>query len=214
MIPTPITDGQILIATIRGSDQPTFPAWDDTAKELDSDQDGKLTPKEVSKRYNIGSFGIADNDRDGYVVETEWNRFRNRGVGEFGITAIRLADKNVVWRYKRSLPYVPSPVLYRDVVYSVRSGGIITAIDLETGLLLKEGRAPGALGDYFASPVAADGMIYLANAEGKVTVIKAGPQWEVLAVNDLGDSISASPTIADGAIFIRTNSKLYCFRQN
>ena len=214
MIPTPITDGKILIATIRGSDQPTFPAWDDTAKELDSDQDGKLTPKEVSKRYNIGSFGIADNDRDGYVVETEWNRFRNRGVGEFGITAIRLADKNVVWRYKRSLPYVPSPVLYRDVVYSVRSGGIITAIDLETGLLLKEGRAPGALGDYFASPVAADGMIYLANAEGKVTVIKAGPQWEVLAVNDLGDSISASPTIADGAIFIRTNSKLYCFRQN
>ncbi len=213
MIPMPITDGKILIATIRGSDRPTFPAWEETTKELDADQDGRLTPTEILKRYNSGSFGIVDSDRDGYIIEVEWNRFRNRGVGEFGITAIRLADKTVVWRFKRSLPYVPSPVLYRDVLYSVRSGGIITAVDVETGLLLKEGRANGALGDYFASPVAADGMIYLASAEGKVTVLKAGPEWEILAVNDLEDTISASPTIADGAIFIRTNSKLYCFRQ-
>jgi len=117
-----------------------------------------------------------------------------------------------MWRYKRSLPYVPSPVLYQGVVYSVRSGGIVTAINAETGQLLKEGRTPDALGDYFASPVAGDGMIYLANSEGKVTVLKADPQWHVLASNDLKDSIAASPTIADGAIFIRTQSRLYCFR--
>jgi outer membrane protein assembly factor BamB len=213
MIPTPITDGKRLIATIRGSDEPTFPTWVETVRELDADKDGKLSPTELSKRYNIGSFGIVDTDRDGYIVEEEWNRFRNRGVGEFGFTAISLEDKNVLWRYKRSLPYVPSPVLYQDVLYSVRSGGIVTAIDAETGRLLKEGRAQDALGDYFASPVAADGMVYLTSAEGKVSVLKAAAEWEVLAVNDLGDAISASPTIADGTIFIRTQSKLYCFRQ-
>jgi outer membrane protein assembly factor BamB len=213
MIPMPVTDGKRLIATIRGSDEPAFPTWAETAKELDADKDGKLSPIEISKRYNIGSFGIVDTNRDGYIVEEEWNRFRNRGVGEFGFTAISLKDKSVMWRYKRSLPYVPSPVLYRDVLYSVRSGGIVTAIDAETGQLLKEGRAQDALGDYFASPVAADGMVYLASAEGKVSVLKAAPEWEVIAVNDMGDTISASPTIADGAIFIRTQSKLYCFRQ-
>jgi outer membrane protein assembly factor BamB len=213
MIPTPITDGRILIATVRGSDQPTFPNWEETIKELDADKDGKLTPSEISKRYNIASFGIADSNRDGYIVQEEWNRFRNRGVGEFGITAIRVADKTVMWRYKRGLPYVPSPILYQGVVYSVRSGGIVTAINAETGQLLKEGRTPEALGDYFASPVAGDGMIYLANSEGKVTVLKADPQWLVLASNDLEDGIAASPAIADGAIFIRTRLRLYCFRQ-
>jgi len=213
MIPMPITDGKRLFATIRGSDEPVFPTWVETVKELDADKDGKLSPEEISKRYNIGSFGIADTNRDGYIVEEEWNRFRNRGVGEFGITAIRLKDKTVMWRYKRSLPYVPSPVLYQDVLYSVRSGGIVTAIDAETGRLLKEGRVQDAPGDYFASPVAADGMIYLASFEGKVSVLKAAREWEILAVKDLGDNISASPTIADGAILIRTHSRLYCFRQ-
>jgi outer membrane protein assembly factor BamB len=155
----------------------------------------------------------SDSDRDGYITEEEWNRFRNRGVGEFGITMIRLSDKKVLWRYKRGLPYVPSPLLYQGVLYSVRTGGIITALDSDTGQLVKEGRSPDAIGEYFAAPVAADGKIYFASADGKVSVITATPKWEFLAVNDLGESISASPAIADGAIFIRTHSRLYCFRK-
>ena len=94
----------------------------------------------------------------------------------------------------------------------MRTGGIITALDSGTGQLLKEGRSPEAIGEYFASPVAADGKIYFASADGKVSVITAAPNGEFLAVNDLGESVSASPTIADGAIFIRTHSRLYCFR--
>jgi len=70
-----------------------------------------------------------------------------------------------------------------------------------------------AIGEYFASPVAADGKIYFASADGKVSVITATPKWEFLAVNDPRESISASPAIPDGAIFIRTHSRLYCFRK-
>jgi outer membrane protein assembly factor BamB len=213
MIPSPVTDGNRLVATIRGSDQPTFPTWQETLKDLDANKDGKLSPDEVEKEYGPNNFGIADSDRDGYITEEEWNRFRNRGVGEFGITTIRLSDKKVLWRYKRGLPYVPSPLLYQGVLYSVRTGGIITALDSDTGQLLKEGRSPDAIGEYFASPVAADGKIYFASADGKVSVITATPKWEFLAVNDLGESISASPAIADGAIFVRTHSRLYCFRK-
>jgi len=213
MIPVPITDGKTLIATIRGSEQSVFPTWANILAALDRDKDGKLVAEELEKRYHRNDFGIADPDRDGYITEQEWNRFRNRGVGEFGITCIRLSDNSVVWRHKRGLPYVPSPVLYQGVLYSVRNGGIITSIDAGTGEVRKEGRAPDAAGLYIASPVAGDGKVYFAGAEGKITIVKAAAEWEVLAVNDLADGITATPAIADRALFVRTHKKLYCFRQ-
>jgi len=213
MIPAPVTDGKMLIATVRGSDQPLVPPWEDTVKALDSNGDGKLVVEEFSKRHDAGSFGLVDSDRDGYSTEPEWNSVRSRGVGEFGITSVRLADKSVVWRHKRGLPYIPSPMLFQGILYSVRSGGILTSLSSETGEVKKEGRLPEAVGEYFASPVAGDGKIYFASAEGKVSVVKAIADWEILAVNDVGEGISATPAIADGAIFIRTQSRLYCFRQ-
>lgn len=213
MIPTPLLDGDRIIATIRGSEQPLFPSWEETLKDLDANGDGKIEPDELAKKYNRNSFGIVDLDRDGYITEHEWNFFRKRGVGEFGITCIRLTDKTIAWRYQRGLPYVPSPVLYQGILYSVRSGGIVLALDARTGEFQQEARLPDAGGDYFASPVAADGRIYLASAEGKVTVLRAGAKWEVLATNDLGEPIAASPTPAANALFIRTHARLYSFRQ-
>lgn len=118
-----------------------------------------------------------------------------------------------MWRQKRGLPYSASPVLYRDLVFSVRDGGIIMALDVGDGQIRKEFRAPDAPGIYLASPVAADGKVYFASTEGKITVVKATADLEVLAVNDLGDGITATPAITDRAIFVRTHGKLYCFRQ-
>jgi outer membrane protein assembly factor BamB len=162
---------------------------------------------------------LADFDQDGYWTEAEWNQFRMRGVGEYGFTAISLTDQvvsedSIKWRYKRGIPYVPSPVVYQGNLYSVRSGGLILAIDAKTGELRKEGRSPQALGEYFASPIAADGKIFLASAEGKMTVLKAGNTWEILDVNDIGDMIFATPAVADKALYVRTKSKLYCFRED
>lgn len=214
MIPVPVTDGKRLIATFRGSEQPVFPTWEDTLSALDSNKDGRLVVEELVKRYEAESFGLADPDRDGYITGTEWNMLRTRGVGEFGITSINLRDKSVAWRHKRGLPYVPSPILYSGTLFSVRNGGIVTAFSADTGAVTKEGRLPDAGGNYFASPIAGDGKIFLASAEGKVSVLKASPDWEILAVNDLGDSIQASPAAADRSIFIRTDSKLYRFRQH
>jgi outer membrane protein assembly factor BamB len=112
MIPSPVTDGNTLVATGRGSVQPTFTTRQETLKNLDANKNGKLSPDEIEKEYGPNNFGIVDSDRDGYITEEEWNRFRNRGVGEFGITTIRLSDKKILWRYKRGLPYVPLPLLY------------------------------------------------------------------------------------------------------
>ncbi len=77
--------------------------------------------------------------------------------------------------------------------------------------LLKQGRSPGALGEYYASPVAADGKVFLANTEGKITVLKAGKEWEVLAVNELGDEVNATPALSEGRLYVRTRGALYCF---
>jgi outer membrane protein assembly factor BamB len=76
---------------------------------------------------------------------------------------------------------------------------------------LKEGRSPGALGEYYASPVAADGKVFLSSVEGKLTVLKAGRQWEVLGVNDIGEEIYATPALSGGRIYVRTRGALYCF---
>lgn len=89
----------------------------------------------------------------------------------------------------------------------------MTSIDPASGKFLKEGRATGALGVYNASPVAADGKVYLANQEGKVTVLKAGAEWDVLSVNDLGDEVSATSALAGGRVYIRTRGVMYCFAQ-
>ena len=95
--------------------------------------------------------------------------------------------------------------------YLVKTGGIITSLDPATGRILKQGRSADALGEYYASPVAADGKVFLASTEGKVTVLKAGAEWEVLAVNQIGDEIAATPALSNGRVYIRTRGAMYCF---
>ena len=73
-------------------------------------------------------------------------------------------------------------------------------------------RAAGG-GGYYASPVAGDGKVYLASRDGVLTVLKAGPKWEVLSSHDFGEQIMATPVIASGRIFVRTEEALYCFGQ-
>jgi outer membrane protein assembly factor BamB len=69
----------------------------------------------------------------------------------------------------------------------------------------------GAIDKYFASPVGAGGKVYLISQDGTASVVRASGEWEVLAVNPLGDECFATPAIADGQIYIRTQSALFCF---
>jgi len=80
----------------------------------------------------------------------------------------------------------------------------------DTGELLYDERL-GTLGYYYSSPVAADNRIYIASAEGVVTVIDAGPKLNVLATNKLDGAILATPALAGGNIYVRTESHLYAF---
>ena len=89
--------------------------------------------------------------------------------------------------------------------------GIFTSLNPESGDVYKQARLSGAQGRYWSSPIAADGKIFLASEEGKVVVVRADAEWEVLAVNNLDEDIFATPAILDSRIYVRTRAALYCF---
>jgi hypothetical protein len=94
----------------------------------------------------------------------------------------------------------------------VNDSGILISFDPKTGDVLKQGRLKGAIDKYFASPIGADGKVYLIGQGGTLSVVRAGRDWEILAVNELGEEVYATPAIADGRIFIRTQGALSCFQ--
>ena len=164
-------------------------------------------------------FGWLDGNNDGSIDRTEYDFVRNSTTSGYGLTAVRVGGKgdltssNVVWNLKKSYPSIPSPLIYRGVMYLMKEGGIVTSLDPVSGQVLKQGRTPNALEEYYASPVAADGKIYMVSAGGKVSVLKADAQWEILASNDLGEEVWATPAIAGSNIYIRTRNALYSFGQ-
>jgi outer membrane protein assembly factor BamB len=216
---TPVATGSTLLVSTLSSSEPMIPTFDAVLAQYDKDHDGRLSHEEFKGDKDLGEhFGWIDTNSDGFITREEWNKARSLGEGEFGAVAIRpekaqgrLEASTVSWRFKKNLPYIPAPLVYNDVYYMVRDGGIVTSLDVATGKLLKEGRTKEALGEYYASPVAADNKVFLASGEGKITVLKAGGEWEVLSVNDLGDEIHATPALSEGRIYVRTHGFLYCF---
>jgi len=216
---TPLIVGDTLWASTLGSSEPGLPSFASSLAKYDADKDGRLSLVEFKDDKDAGEhFGWIDTNGDAFIVADEWNAASSVYIGEYGAIAVRLNQAQgqlpasaVSWRFKKNIPYIPAPLVYQDVFYLVKTGGIVTSLDPATGRLLKEGRSPGALGEYYASPVAADGKVFIASNEGKVSVLKAGGQWEVLSVNDLGDEIHATPALFDGRLFVRTRGTLYCF---
>ena len=216
---TPVTSGDTLLVSTEGAKDPWLPPFADVLAKYDRDKDGRLSWDEFHNDPDAGEhFGWVDDNGDRFIDAREWEAARSLGQGDYGAVAIRPAGARGVlpqgavrWRFTRNLPYIPAPLVYGGVYYMVRTGGIITSLSAATGEVLKQGRSAGALGEYYASPVAADGKIFLASDEGKVTVLKAGAQWEVLGVNDLAEEIHATPALSEGRIYVRTRGALYCF---
>ena len=116
-------------------------------------------------------------------------------------------DTNVVWATDNG-PDVPTPVTDGELFYGVNDSGIVFVSDAKTGDPVY-GPVRIQTGTYSASPVLADGKIYITNEGGMTTVFKTGPTFEVLAENDFDDYCLSSPAISDGQIFIRTTGHLY-----
>ncbi len=162
-------------------------------------------------------FDAFDGNRDGELDAKDWEIFRAMLAAENGLMAIKLGGSGdmtntaVKWKYLRPVPQVPSTVLYQGVLYMVNDSGILISFDPATGNIIKQGRLKGAIDKYFASPIGADGKVWLVSQDGTVSVVSAKGDWEVLQVNTLDDEVFATPVPSDGEMFIRTRSALYNF---
>jgi len=184
--------------------------------EYDKNHDGKLSPGEMPPSYGSEWFADGDLNHDGYIDEREWLFYQARHASENCLVAIRgggrgdVTNSHVLWRYRKAIPNTSSPLLYEGVIYLIRDG-IFTSLNPENGAMFKQARLIGAPGHYWSSPVAADGRIFTVSEDGKVVVLRAAPEWEILAVNHLDEDTFATPAILDGRIYVRTRVALYCF---
>jgi outer membrane protein assembly factor BamB len=122
--------------------------------------------------------------------------------------AVNAGGEGEVWRMAHGTPDVPSPVVYDGLVYLCGEDGNLTCLDAKTGKALYSGQRTHP-GRHRASPVYADGKVYLTARDGTVTVVKAGPEFKVLATNTVPDQTTASPAIAGGRIYLRGWDTLY-----
>lgn len=216
-----------------------LPSFEELLKLHDKDSDGKLAKDEfpektqITRRIDLDAAPGAsmfinkgqvfaaylDANKDGFLDAGEWNKAVagfSRAGPQHGIMAIKPGGKgdstatNIAWKETRGVPEIPAPLEFMDQVYAVTNGGIVTALEARTGKLAYRARL-GAGGGYFSSPVAAGGKVYFSSADGVISVVAPGGQLNVLARNDLGEPIFATPAMVDNTIYVRTAGHLYAF---
>jgi outer membrane protein assembly factor BamB len=192
------------------------PTWQELLARDDANKDGAIQKEEVSDALTKRYWEFIDTEGRGKIGEKEWTLHLAVMGAENGLYVFQMGSRGdvtsrLVWKYQRSVPQLPSVVVYRDVVYMLNDKGVLTTLDAATGQMLRQDRVRGLSDNYYASPVAGDGKIFLASHNGVVAVLRAGGQQELLAANPLDEEIFATPAIAGGRLYVRTVSALYCF---
>jgi outer membrane protein assembly factor BamB len=119
--------------------------------------------------------------------------------------------QGLAWWSKVKGSYMPTPLVLDDLLYIADDNGVLSVFEVATGKSVSRQRLPGGGNStYSASPVAADGRLYITNEDGQVDVIKAGRVYGVMASNQMNEVCMATPAIADGQLLIRTRGHLYC----
>lgn len=191
-----------------------MPSFEALSADMDKDADKRLARAELDGTDWGAHFGWADANNDDFIDPAEW-KFIADGMSskDYGLVAFHVSAKEAteVWRAKRGLPSIATPLLLDGILYLVKGGGMLTTLDAESGEELGFQRLEHAGGEYDASPIAAGDKIVLASQEGQLTVLSAGPEPKVLASCELGEPIHATPAIGSDALFVRTEAALYCF---
>ena len=138
---------------------------------------------------------------------------RPGGSGDISLQKNETANKQVAWSYQQGGTYMPTPLIYGDLLYVCPNNGVLRVFNAKTGERLYQQRL-GAGGSYSASPVAADGKIYFSSEDGDIFVVKAGPTYELLSTNKMGEVLMATPAISEGVIYVRGLSNLIAIAES
>jgi outer membrane protein assembly factor BamB len=142
--------------------------------------------------------------------------YTSRGYRNSDILAIRAGGQgdvtasHIQWRMPNGGSYVPSILLYKGLLYMTNEVGVVTCADAATGQKVWQKRLEGI---FFASPVAGDDKVYMVSETGETFVLRAGREAEVVSTNDLGERFVASPAIAGGRIYLRSDGTLFAVGQ-
>lgn len=218
-----LADGHIYFNSWAPGGEPAvrlvLPPFAEALAAHDADQDGELSKAEVPSEWQPGNWDMQDLDKNGAFDAKDWQYYSQRRTSTNSTLAVRLGGRGDVtethlrWQSQRNMPDVPGVLLYQGVLYLIKNGGILTTLNPEDGSMLWQGRVREALDNYYASPVAGDGKVYLASEKGLVTVLTADAQPQPGDTVDFGEAIFATPALADGRVYLRTASKLYCFKK-
>jgi outer membrane protein assembly factor BamB len=147
----------------------------------------------------------------GYRIIQPIYAIRPGANGDISLKDDKASNDSIAWSKKRGGPYMPTPIVYGDLLYSLSNNGVLTAYKAVTGEQVYQERLAGKGGAFTASPVASDGKVYLSSEDGEVFVVKAGPKHELLATNPVGEVMMATPAISDGLVIVRGINHLFAF---
>jgi outer membrane protein assembly factor BamB len=133
---------------------------------------------------------------------------KTTATGDISLKEGETSNAHIAWSYARDGSYMQTPILYGDILYVCRDNGVLSAFDATTGQRHYQARLGNGSTGFSASAVAAAGRIYYTSEDGDVYVVKAGPAFELLATNPLGEVAMATPAISENALIFRTRGYL------
>jgi len=164
-------------------------------------------------------FSGVDRNRDGGWDKDEFLRVISFDRGKPNLLAVRdgglgdVTESHVVWALHQGIPEIPSPVLWEEIIYMVGNGGLMTAVNRQTGKVVFRKRV-SAGGQYRASPVIAAGFLYVLSDEGVLTILEATEKFNVVLQVQLPEAIAATPAIDRDTIYIRGEKSVIAYNRH
>ncbi|HZJ42672.1 MAG TPA: PQQ-binding-like beta-propeller repeat protein, partial [Pyrinomonadaceae bacterium] len=134
--------------------------------------------------------------------------------GDISLKDGKESNDFIAWSKQRGGPYMPTPLVYGDLLYTCSNNGVLTAYNAKTGERVYQERLGGTGAPFTASPVASDGKLYFSSEDGDIFVVKAGPKYEFLSKNPVGEVLMATPAVSDGLIIVRGLNHLFAFGES
>ena len=129
--------------------------------------------------------------------------------GDVTLPSGKTSSGAIAWSRTGRGPYMPTPLIYKGLLYILANNGLFDAYNLKTGEEVYRQRLSSVGNGFSASPVAADGKIYLTNEDGDMLVVSAGPEFKQIAANSIGELTMATPALSDGVMYVRTARSLF-----
>ena len=218
---TPVSDGAGRLFVASANPRPMRDGqlkYGEFVERYDADKSGDVKHDELPAGFLNESFSLFDADSNGALDEAEYKAVQAKlSTCTNGMLAIQAGgdgidrtESGILWQVRKGTPRTASPIHDDGVLYMLAKGGVFQTLDAGTGDVLKLGRVP-ASGNSFSSPALGDGKVYGLSDRGECVVVSANAEWELLSTSEFKEPTYASPAIANGRVYVRTETKLYCF---